>query len=98
MLCDAAESTVADRPSKRQKTQSPTHSCQRWPAPGCPSQPLDQSRACQTESLRHALQLALCVGHMRAVHSASQKRATRHLEHVLSLREALQPTQHTAIT
>jgi hypothetical protein len=42
---------------------------------------------------RHALQLALCAGHMRAVHSMSQKRATRHLLHSLSLREAPQPTQ-----
>jgi hypothetical protein len=44
------------------------------------------------KSARHALQLALCAGHMRAVHSVSQKRATRHLEHVSSLRAAPQPT------
>jgi hypothetical protein len=43
--------------------------------------------------LRHALQLALCAGHMRALHSLSQKRATQHLdEHVFSLRKAPQPT------
>jgi hypothetical protein len=49
-------------------------------------------------SARNALQLALCAGHMRAVHSVSQKRATRHLEHVLSLRTAPQPTQHADTT
>jgi hypothetical protein len=49
-------------------------------------------------SARQALQLTLCAGHMRAVHSLSQKRATRHLEHVLSLRAAPQPTQHADTT
>jgi hypothetical protein len=59
--------------------------------------PVAQSLACQSASLHHTLQLALCAGHMRAVHSMSQKRTTRHLEHVLSLREAPQPTQHADV-
>jgi hypothetical protein len=71
------------------------------PALAChklPKAVLAQSLASPSESLRHALQAALCAGHMRAMHSVSQKRAMRHPLHILSLREAPQATQHTAVT